>query len=302
MTKAKRMARGVRKDKSVIEPPHEDHEYRRILLALGQDKAYGVESSEHNAKGSDIVLIIIAQRKSVSVRVARSSLGIATALCRDDLAHWEKSGTSGKHYLRLTPTGRAKIKRLQASDEAGAFYQQHVTLQKQAGPDKDSPPLTINAQESPLAWLAARRGRDGQALLSPSCVTAGERLRSEVERAQMVPRMGANWSAPMSLGRRDDGALHFSEAQIAARQRVMAALRAVGPDFADILLDVCVFLKGLEVIEQERAWPARSAKLVLKLALARLANHYGYALEAIGPSHARSIEHWGSEDYRPHMG
>jgi hypothetical protein len=82
---------------------------------------------------------------------------------------------------------------------------------------------------------------------------------------------------------------------IGARQRVHQALDAVGPEFAGLLLDVCCFLKRLEDIEAERAWPARSAKVVLQLALERLARHYGFAVQAHGRAHA-PIRTWLADD------
>src|SRR5438552_1991502 len=125
---------------------------------------------------------------------------------------------------------------------------------------------------------------------------SGERLLADVTRAQMMPRITANWTSSVAQDRRTGGgAVTFTEAAIAARQRVRHALDAVGPEFTGLLLDVCCFLKRLEDVERERRWPPRSAKVVLQLGLDRLARHYGYAAEARGAARA-TVRTWLAPD------
>ena len=156
--------------------------------------------------------------------------------------------------------------------------------------------VTVDETESPLVWLARRHGRNGRALIEPHQLQAGERLRADFTRAHLMPRTTSNWSESLASGRQGGkGGAVFTETMIAARQRVHHALDAVGPEFAGLLLDVCCFLKGLADIERERAWPARSGKVVLQLALDRLARHYGYAALARGLARAR-VKTWLADD------
>ncbi len=179
------------------------------------------------------------------------------------------------------------------------FLGQHLELaQRQIATEFGRSSVTVDESESPLAWLARRRGRNGRALIEPHQFQAGERLRGDFTCAHLMPRTTSNWASPIASGRRGAGgerAATFTETMLGARQRVHRALDAVGPEFAGLLLDVCCFLKRLEDIERERAWPARSAKVVLQLALERLARHYGLAMQALGRQHA-PIRTWLAND------
>ena len=67
-----------------------------------------------------------------------------------------------------------------------------------------------------------------------------------------------------------------------------------GPNSAGCYSTSAASSRALEDIERDRAWPARSAKVVLQLALDRLARHYGYAAQVRGPAHA-AIRTWLAE-------
>ena len=73
----------------------------------------------------------------------------------------------------------------------------------------------------------------------------------------------------------------FASGPEAARTRVGAALSDLGPGVGDVALRVCCFLEGMEQAEKRMGWSARSGKIVLKIALQRLARHYR---EIAGPT------------------
>jgi len=177
--------------------------------------------------------------------------------------------------------------------EIGRFRAQHLDVSRRHVDGIGT--VSIDDAESPLIWLARRKGRDGRALIEPIQLLAGERLRSEFTRAQLMPRVTANWSAAVADGARGASAAGFTDAVLSARQRVHRALDAVGPEFSGLLLDVCCFLKSLTDVEGERGWPARSGKVVLQLGLDRLARHYGLDPAAHGKVKGK-VQAWLADD------
>ena len=199
----------------------------------------------------------------------------------------------GREPPVVTATGRARLARMafaSTHSHIDAYRAQHLDLaQHQLNTPEGRFEVTVNDAESPLAWLARRKGKDGRPLIEPVQFQAGERLRGQFTRGQLTPRVTASWQAPISQGRRGDANrfAQFAEATLSARGQLRKALDAVGPEFSGLLLDVCCFLKRLEEVEHERGWPGRSAKVVLQLALDRLARHYGLASETRGRSSDR---------------
>ncbi|MBX9711940.1 MAG: DNA replication protein [Xanthobacteraceae bacterium] len=153
--------------------------------------------------------------------------------------------------------------------------------------------VIVNDSESPLAWLARRKGRDGHAMIDQNQFIAGERLRADFTRAHLTPRVTSSWSGIGRTRGSGGGAGEMTDLIVASRQRVRLALDACGPEFSGVLMDVCCFLRGLEDVERERGWPSRSAKIVLQLALDRLARHYGLRTNTRRPAHIRT---WLADD------
>jgi hypothetical protein len=64
-------------------------------------------------------------------------------------------------------------------------------------------------------------------------------------------------------------------AQIAAKRRFDKAISGLGRGLGDIAWRVICACEGLPAAETELDWPKRSGRVVLTLALDRLADHYG---------------------------
>jgi Domain of unknown function (DUF6456) len=180
-----------------------------------------------------------------------------------------------------------------SSHKSGAIGRTISIVERAVGNDIRA--LAVNLDESPLATLMRRKDKNGACYLTLAEFNAGERLRTDFTLGCLMQRVSANWSAAVSGGRRGahDSTANLTETALSARMRLQKALSAVGPELSGVLADVCCYLKGIETVELERQWPARSAKVMLKAALGALARHYN------PPVRQQSIRQWGAEDFRP---
>jgi hypothetical protein len=172
----------------------------------------------------------------------------------------------GAERFVIAPAGVAFITRSFGGEDG--FAAQHRLMQA-VTTDEGDRLVQVNAGESPLARLKLR------GLVDATQFAAGERLRRDFTMAQLTPRMGVNWEAPVVSGGRGASADHQSDIAIAARQRLNRAMAALGPGLSDLAFDICCHLKTLEEAERGRGWAQRAARVVLKIALDRLAAHYG---------------------------
>lgn len=181
-----------------------------------------------------------------------------------------------------------------AGHEVDGFCAQHLDLSvRDLMTETGLAQVLVNDSESPLGWLARRKGRDGRPMIGPDQFIAGERLRADFTRGHLTPRVTSSWTG-IGRTRGAGGGFEMTDLIVASRQRVRLALEACGPEFSGLLLDVCCFLRGLEDVERERGWPSRSAKVVLQLALDRLARHYGLRSDTTGTGAA--IRTWLADD------
>ncbi len=211
----------------------------------------------------------------------------------------------GKGRLVLSAEGRSWYARMSCGPAAVPRQQQALQRRIATMADGTQRTVTVNQAESALGWLRSRRDANGQPLLTDAQFDAGERFRADFEKAQLMPRVTADWTMPLggksrrrARGPRDQAISHTA---IAAKQRVFSALKSVGPDLSGIVIEICCNLNGLEQSERLLGIPQRSGKLLLQIALNQLARHYGILREENEYSAHPHLRHWGAPDYRPSL-
>ena len=246
----------------------------------------------------------VVMREFPNGQTARTGVmdrGVAQAFAIKDWISCRKQGRISTY--EMTQAGRAALKRMidegdlarqadglgQGLAEASMpFADQHRSWDDRTVMEgATARRVRYNLAESPIAVLGRRRDKDGKPFLEHDLVLAAERLREDFELAQMGPRVAQNWERFLTGGDRGGfrpGAGH-GEGPGAARDRVAAALRDLGPGLGDVALRVCCFLEGVETAERRMGWAARSGKIMLRIALQRLNRHY----EEVYGKHSRLI-------------
>jgi len=249
---------------------------RSILRRLCENETYLLVSSKLDKAA--VFKELVPGKKTILARVDQN---IAEAFALKEWIAGDYVGSIG--IFRITNVGRAALKRLLAQEGCkrarSAFQEQHRVFGERtvvANDGSNAEVLRYNLAESPLSLLARKKDANGALYLSADLLEAGERFRADFEAAQMGPRLAQNWDRFLTSGI-SSGWSTGGEGNTQAHERFSAALQILGPGLGDVALRVCCFLEGVQKAEKRLGWAARSGKVVLKIALQRLAIHYGIA-------------------------
>lgn len=254
-------------------------EARRVLRRLAEPEALLAVSAD-----MDRAVVLRREAGGGQARLCTVARSVVQAFALKDWIACPRPGRISAYAI--TPAGRAALRRLLSEEEMRAggvreaqfiYADQHRMMETRDEDGADGPRrIRYNAAESPVCALGRKLDRDGRPYLGPELVRVAERLREDFELAQMGPRVAQNWERFLTGADRGGfgGGLHAAEGPRAARDRVAAALRDLGPGLGDVVLRVCCFLEGIETTERHLGWAARSGKIVLRIALQRLMRHY----------------------------
>ena len=171
--------------------------------------------------------------------------------------------------LALTAAGRLRVAKGRPARPNQLLVERPLPQDALSPTGKPRRSVTVNALESPLGWLRAR------GLVDQRQFDAGERLRADWTMAELGPRVTMRWDPTPAGSRGPGGSIDPTLAGIAAKRRFEGAIEAAGKGLGDVLWRVVCAGEGLEAAEAALGWPKRAGKLVLLMALDRVADYHG---------------------------
>ncbi|GKY87658.1 DUF6456 domain-containing protein [Sinisalibacter aestuarii] len=230
------------------------------------------------ADGVDDAVVVQDTGGDRPVRRAVLGRDLAEVLALREFIAGTQTGRLTRYHI--TAAGRAEAGRLMAESESrrSALLGAAEDAGRAARADRPIPVRRRSAgTDAPYYVLSRRRRADGEAWLPPALIAAAARFRETWEIAQIGADATRAWAQMMAAGgrgRAGGAAPGAPTRRLEAEAELQAAMRVLGPDLAEtLILGVCRE-EGMEDIENRLDFPARSGKIVLRIALRRLARHY----------------------------
>ena len=237
--------------------PYENQEFFRMARRLSEPGAYLAKMD--NGFG------LMVKKNKWQKPVMRVDEKMVSLFAREALLQKAKKSDT----YALSDTGQAKNNRHQAG------HMGYVAQHKDVQPTRAGGAINLSAH--PLKFLCGTN-KNSHVHFTESEFKSAERINRDYEISLYQTGLSVDWSRPIS-SRQSFGSSAKTDLPnrvMDAHKRLQRAFDYVGPDLSDILKLVCCQHYGLEAAEKKLNWPRRSAKLVLKFSLSRLANHYGY--------------------------
>lgn len=247
-----------------------NEEARAVLTALCQPGAVLAV-----APGVEKAAVMRQLGEGPPERLAVTDTWVAEAMALKDWIACHANGRVARY--QITPEGRSAMQSMIVRGGEGATdHGICVDLDASVGSKEENPPKRVrfHSYEGPLVILARRRDKEGNPFLSRDLVKAGERLREDFELAHLEPGLTQDWLQFLTPATKRGVGDNSRGMPAAARERVQKAMEVLGEGLSDVALSCCCHMEGMEATEKRLGWPARSGKIVLRIALTRLAQHY----------------------------
>ena len=219
------------------------------------------------AMDMDVGVVVRDGPDGRSERIATVERAVAEAMALKEWIGFVQPGRVARYTI--TAAGRATLMQMTAQSETARFRGMNEAAVEFV--PQGAMPLPIRMEdevgkrthrygqvETPVAGLARRRDKEGEPFLDDSLVRAGERLREDYELALMGHHPVLNWEVLLW----GDGGKPAKKGGCAASgkafDRVLVALRELGPGLGDVVLLCCANWKASR--RPKSAWAGLRAR------------------------------------------